>query len=38
MNECHTIVFGIVLSSYIMSAVFIALVRNFARVGIVLYD
>lgn len=38
MNECHTIVFGIVLSSYSMSAIFIALVRNFARVGIVLYD
>lgn len=38
MNESHTMVFGVVLSSYIMSAIFIALVSNFARVGIVSYD
>lgn len=38
MNECPTMVFGVVLSSYIVSAIFIALVSNFAGVGIVFCD
>lgn len=38
MNECHTMVSGVVLSSYIVPAIFIAFVSNFARVGVVPYD
>lgn len=41
MNGCCTIVFGVVLSSYVVSAsagFFFCFVCNFTRVGIVSYD
>lgn len=38
MNECHTMVFGVVLNGYIVPAIFIAFVNNFAKVGVVPCD